>query len=237
MATERIDKIVAFCTGYSRKEAKRLINSGKVTVDGSAVRSPEAKADPETAVVAVDGTPLRYRRSLYIMLNKPPGVVSSTEEKGMTTVLDLVDDDARRRGVFPAGRLDRDTTGFVLLTDDGAFAHDILSPVKHVEKTYLVTVERPLTEDELSELRAGIELDGERLLPCSAEPIADGPQPVYEVKIKQGRYHQIKRMFARFGAPVLALKRVAMGSLPLDPALREGEWRELTPEEVGMIKS
>ncbi len=236
MATERIDRIISSCTEYSRREVKRLVKSGAVSLDGSAVRSCETKADPDTAEITVNGKRLHYRRFVYIMLNKPAGVVSSTDEKGLTTVLDLVDDEARRRGVFPAGRLDRDTTGFVLLTDDGAFAHDILSPVKHVEKTYLVTAERPLTEAELTELRAGIELDGERLLPCSAELRAEGPPPVYELKIRQGKYHQIKRTFLHFGNRVLALKRTAMGSLPLDPALGEGAWRELTAEEVEMIK-
>ncbi|MBR5427541.1 MAG: rRNA pseudouridine synthase [Clostridia bacterium] len=237
MATERIDRIIASCTEYSRREAKQLIKSGAVTIDGSAVRSSETKADPETAVIAVNGTRLIYKKNIYIMLNKPEGVVSSTDEKGMTTVLDLVDDGARRRGVFPAGRLDRDTTGFVLLTDDGAFAHEILSPVKHVEKTYLVTAQRPLSEKELSEMRAGIEMDGEPLLPGEVRLLADGGQPIYELKIWQGKYHQIKRMFSHFGNRVLALKRTAIGGLPLDPALAPGEWRELTPEEVELIRS
>ena len=237
MATERIDKIIASCTEYSRREVKHLVKSGAVILDGSAVRSCETKTDPETAVISVNGERIAERKQMYIMLNKPAGVVSSTEEKGMTTVLDLVNDEARRRGVFPAGRLDRDTTGFVLMTDDGAFAHEILSPVKHVEKTYLVTAERPLTAQQLSQMRAGIEMDGEPLLPGEVKLTQEGPPPVYELKIRQGKYHQIKRMFLHFGNCVIALTRTAIGGLPLDPALAPGEWRELSQEEVKMIKS
>lgn len=236
MATERIDKIIASCTEYSRKDVRGLIRRGAVTLDGSAVRSPETKADPASAAIAVNGVPVIYKKYIYIMLNKPEGVVSSTDEKGMTTVLDLVDDEARRRNVFPAGRLDRDTTGFVLLTDDGAFAHEILSPAKHVEKTYVLTAQRKLTPEQQREMEQGIEMDGEPLQPCELTLLEDDLQPVYEIKIKQGKYHQIKRMFARFDNQVLTLRRTAIGGLALDPALEEGEWRELTPAEVEMIK-
>ncbi len=237
MATERIDKILASCTGRSRKEVKQILRSGAVRLDGSAVRSPDLRADPETAVITVDGVRLVYKKYIYIMLNKPAGVVSSTDEKGMATVLDLVDEEARRRNVFPAGRLDRDTTGFILLTDDGAFAHEILAPGKHVEKTYLVTAEHRLSDAQIRTLEQGIEMDGETLQPCVLTVVSDGPQPVYELRIRQGKYHQIKRMFAFVDNRVLALRRTAMGGLALDPSLREGEWRELTPEEVARIKA
>lgn len=191
--------------------------------------------DPERAVITVAGTPLSYRKHVYIMLNKPEGYISATEDRSQKTVLDLVPPELFRPGLFPAGRLDADTTGFVLLTDDGAYAHDILAPKKHVEKTYLVTLKAPVTEEALQKVREGILLsDGTLCKPAKVRTLSERE---VELKLVEGKYHQVKRMFAAAGNRVVALHRSALGPVPLDPALLPGECRELTGEEVQSIKT
>ena len=207
----RLDKYLAERTGMTRSESRKAVTKGRVSIDGAVCRKADTQLDENTAAVALDSVPLAgaYRKFVYIMLNKPEGVVSASRDKKDTTVVDLVAADFPRRELFPAGRLDKTSTGFVLLTDDGALAHDILSPAHHVEKQYVVTLDTPLTDDGLT----------------------------VQVTLRQGVYHQIKRMFGVFDAGVNALHRESIGGVALDPALAPGQWRELTAEEVERLRT
>lgn len=232
MAKQRIDKIIASSPSYTRSDAARLIRSGAVSADGVVIKDSGAKVDAEKSVITVFGRRFEYKEHIYIMMNKPSGVVSASEGRGETTVVDLVPEEMRRQGLFPAGRLDKDTTGFVLITDDGDFAHRILSPKKHVHKTYRVTLREEITREQQAEIEGGMTLNGEKLMPAEIRRLPED-ESVYEVVLKQGLYHQIKRMFARFGNEVTALERTAIGFLPLDRTLKSGECRELTEREIG----
>ena len=233
---ERIDKIIASQGQYSRSEVKKLVKDGRVTLDGKVIKSSDVKADPDKNDIAIDGKSIGYKKHLYIMLNKPQGVVSATEDTDHTTVIDLVPKSLKRDGLFPAGRLDGDTVGFVLITDDGDFAHKILSPKNHIMKTYHATLQRPVTQEDIDAFRNGIELkDGTLCLEAQVRPI-DGDEPLAEIKICEGKYHQVKRMFAALGNKVVFLKRVKMGNLSLDESLEEGKCREITPEELKLIQ-
>lgn len=232
----RLDKYLAETAQCTRSEAKTLLQKGKVTVNGTLCKKGDTQLR-ETDVVAVEGRPLAYQKFVYIMLNKPEGVVSASTDKRDTTVVDLLGDAYPRRELFPAGRLDKTSTGFVLLTDDGAFAHDILAPGRHVSKQYLVTLDTPLTGAMTAGFAAGVTLaDGQTLAPAEVGPA--GPDPcVVRVVLHQGVYHQIKRMFGVFGAGVNGLHREAIGPVALDPALAPGQWRELTGEEVSALRA
>lgn len=233
---ERLDKIIASQGQYSRSDVKKLVKQGRITLDGATVKSSDIKADPDKAVIAIDGRALGYKKHLYIMLNKPKGVISATEDPAQPTVIDLVPKELRRDGLFPAGRLDGDTTGFVLITDDGDFAHRILSPKNHIMKTYVATLQRELTREDIEKFRNGVELrDGTLCLEAQVKALA-GTVPMAEVKICEGKYHQVKRMFATLGNKVLELRRVKMGELSLDESLAEGECRELTAEELSLVE-
>ena len=216
----RLDKYLAETAQCTRSEAKALLSKGRVQVNGAVCKKGDTQLK-ESDTVAVDGRALSYQQFVYIMLNKPEGVVSASTDKRDTTVVDLVGDAYPRRQLFPAGRLDKTSTGFVLLTDDGTFAHDILAPKRHVSKTYTVVLDTPLTEQMRTGFAAGVAL-------------ADG---TVRVVLKQGVYHQIKRMFGVYGAGVNGLHRDAIGGLALDPALAPGQWRELSAEEVSKISS
>ena len=233
---DRIDKIIASQGQYSRSEVKKLVKDGRVTLDGKVVKSSDVKADPDKNDIAIDGKSIGYKKHLYIMLNKPQGVVSATEDTDHTTVIDLVPQELKRDGLFPAGRLDGDTVGFVLITDDGDFAHKILSPKNHIMKTYHATLQRPVTHEDIEAFKNGIELkDGTLCLEAQVRPI-EGNEPMAEIKICEGKYHQVKRMFAALGNKVVFLKRVKMGELSLDENLEEGQCRELTDEELQLIQ-
>ena len=228
---ERLDKRLS-AAGYSRKEAAVLIRAGRVKADSAGVTVPETKL-PGAAVLTVDGVPLR-EGFLYIMLHKSAGVVTSTEDPWERTVLDLLPEELRRRGVFPVGRLDKDVTGLVLLTDDGPLGHRLTSPRHHVDKVYQVTVDGVLTKEDEAALTAGLVLgDGLRCLPARLERTGRGN--VALLTLREGKYHQVKRMMACLGKPVTALKRLAMGPLTLDERLKPGEWRLLTKEEVAKL--
>lgn len=232
---ERLDKIIASQGKYSRSEVKKLVKSGRITVDGAVVKSADIKIDPDTAVIAVDGENVGYKKHIYIMLNKPKGVISATDDKSQKTVIDLVPTELFRQGLFPAGRLDGDTTGFVLITDDGDFAHRILSPKNHILKTYHALLQRPVTDEDIEKFKAGIELkDGTLCLEAQVKMLQNEP-PVAEIKIHEGKYHQVKRMFAALGNKVIELRRVKMGNLSLDESLEEGQCREITGEELKKI--
>ena len=231
----RLDKILSTQLNISRTDAKQMIKKGRVSVNGIPAKSGDVKV-ADADIVAVDGNEISYSRFVYIMMNKPKGVISASEGKGEKTVVDLVPSDMQRRGLFPAGRLDKDTTGFVLLTDDGEFAHSILSPSRHIDKTYVVTLDKPVTPEAVADFRSGMELNGERLLQADAEIISEDAT-VCRVVLRQGLYHQIKRMFKKHGLTVLELKRVKMGNLPLDDSLLPGECRYLSQKELDLICS
>lgn len=234
---QRLDKLIASQGQYSRKQAQELIKSGSVNVNGAVVRDRGAKADDEKDTVCINGTEIRFERFVYLMLNKPKGVVSATNDKNEKTVIDLVPDEFKRRNLFPAGRLDITTTGFVLITDDGDYAHRILSPKNHIEKTYEARLAEAVTDEQLSTVAEGIVLkDGTKCLPAKLRVIEDGDNPLVEIKICEGKYHQIKRMFAAAGNGVIELKRTKMGGVRLDKNLPEGECRVLSPDEVQLIE-
>lgn len=234
---QRLDKLIASQGRFSRREVQELIKNGAVKVNGITVRDRGAKSDDEKDIICVNGEQLDFQRFVYIMLNKPKGVVSATNDKNEKTVINLVPKEFKGRNLFPAGRLDITTTGFVLVTDDGDFAHRILSPKNHIEKTYEARLAESVTEGQLEAVRNGIELkDGTKCLPAKVTVLADGEKPLVEIKICEGKYHQIKRMFAAAGNGVIELKRTQMGRLTLDPSLKEGECRLLDAHEVQKIE-
>ncbi len=225
---ERIDKIIASQGKYSRKEVKALIAKGRIAVDGRVVSSSSEKADPLTTQISIDGKPLAFKRNLYLVLNKPKGYVSATEDRDHPTVLELVPQEYRGRDLFPAGRLDRDTTGLMIITYDGVLAHNILAPKKHVPKNYHVELDIPVEEVMRLGFSEGVMLnDGV----CKAADLIKTGEKTAEVTLREGRYHQIKRMFGCFGAEVLELKRLGMGRLTLPEDLAEGECRDMSEEE------
>ncbi len=235
----RIDKYLSSQLNISRTDAKKLLRSGQVTVNGEKTVKAEQPVDPDCDVVAVVGREVGYKKHLYIMMNKPAGVVSASRDANERTVIDLLPEELRRPGLFPAGRLDKDTTGFMLITDDGQFAHDILSPRRHVPKNYTVWTERALTDEELDRFRGGM-IVGDTVFE-KAEIALDRYDEeekrwLYSVTIREGRYHQLKIMFAALGAPLVRLRRNRIGGLSLDASLLPGQARELTPEEVTFIK-
>lgn len=230
---ERIDKIIASQGQYSRKEVKALIAKRRIAVDGRIVSSSSEKADPMTMLLTVDGKPLEFKRNLYLVLNKPKGYVSATEDREHPTVLELVPQEYRGRDLFPAGRLDRDTTGLMIITDDGVLAHNILAPKKHVPKRYHVELDIPVTEEMRLGFSEGVMLnDGV----CKAADLIKTGEKTAEVTLREGRYHQIKRMFGCFGAEVVELKRLGMGRLTLPEDLAEGECREMSEEELALLQ-
>ena len=233
----RLDKIIAASGRYSRREVKLLIRQGRVLVDGMPARSPEDKVDPEAAEITVNGEVLPYRRHTWLMLHKPAGVLSATEDGRGRTVLDLLPPELQRQGLFPVGRLDKDTEGLLLLTNEGGLAHDLLSPRHHVDKVYFARTAGTLTEEDRQAFAEGMELNGLRCLPAELEILSAGTESEALVTLREGKFHQVKRMLAQRGKPVLYLKRVKMGNLTLDPALARGEYRYLTDEELQALRN
>ncbi len=230
---ERLDKIISSRTGLSRKEAKAAVSGGKVTVNGNIIRFSEYKVG-ENDEIFLGCNKISEKAHLYIVLHKPKGYVSATEDPTQKTVLELVPEELMRSGLFPAGRLDKDTTGLMIITDDGDFAHRILSPKKHVSKKYAVTIDLPVTDAMEKGFAEGIELnDGI----CKTAKLEKTGEYTCFVTLSEGRYHQIKRMFGCFGAKVTELHRLSMGGFFLPDDLPEGECRELTEEEVALIES
>ncbi|MBQ9329688.1 MAG: rRNA pseudouridine synthase [Oscillibacter sp.] len=237
MAQERLDKVIASTGRWSRREVKALVRQGTVLVEGRPARSPEEKVDPETADIQVAGEHLTYRRYTWVMLNKPAGYLSATEDGRGPTVLDLLPPELGRQGLFPVGRLDKDTEGLLLLTNEGGLAHDLLSPRHHVDKVYRVRVQGRLTEEDCRAFAAGMTLpDGTALRPASLVILSAGEESEGQVTLREGKFHQIKRMLAARGKPVVYLERVKMGNLPLDLALSRGSFRFLTENEVENLR-
>ena len=230
MPLMRLDKLISECGLASRKEIRQLVKSGRVTVDGAAAAAPEQKLDPEINVVCIDGEQVCYRKFHYYMLNKPAGVLSATDDGKQKTVLDLVSPEMRRMGLFPVGRLDKDTTGLLLLTDDGEFAHKVISPKSGIFKVYHAITDGRADEADVAAFAEGVVLgDGTKCLPAKLKIQPDGS---CLVKVMEGKYHQVKRMLASRGKPVLRLKRLSIGGLELDNSLKEGEFRALSDDEL-----
>ncbi|MCI6257438.1 MAG: rRNA pseudouridine synthase [Clostridiales bacterium] len=233
---ERVDKILAGTGRWSRREVKELIRAGRVAVGGAAVRSPDEKYDRDGLDLRVDGEPVSGEKYVYLMLYKPAGLVSATDDPRQPTVLELLPPHLRRVGLFPAGRLDKDTEGLLLLTNDGGLAHRLLSPKKHVDKTYFVRVEGVLDEEDCAAFASGMVLgDGLECLPAGLERLEAPDEAI--VTLREGKYHQIKRMLASRGKPVRYLKRLTMGPLQLDSGLQKGAWRPLTAEEMDLLEA
>lgn len=238
MEKQRLDKIIASTGKWSRREVKTLVRQGRVLVNGFPARSADEKADPETAEIAVNGEVLSYRRFTWLMLNKPAGYLSATEDGKGATVLDLLPEDLRRQGLFPVGRLDKDTEGLLLLTNEGGLAHELLSPKYHVEKEYYARVAGRLTEEDCQAFAAGMTLDdGLSCRPAGLEILTAGEESEARVTLREGKFHQVKRMLACLGKPVVYLERVRMGNLPLDRSLSRGEFRFLTEEELENLRN
>lgn len=229
----RLDKLVCEVSGVSRTDAKKLITKGLVKINGEIIRKADRKAD-DTDDIVINGKSYTHEKFVYIMLNKPEGVVSATGDKNDVTVVDLVKDDFPRRNLFPAGRLDKTSTGFVLITDDGNFAHDILSPKHHVPKTYIVTVDSPVTDRVVKGFEEGVTLaDGTLLKSATITPYDDGLTA--QIVLHQGVYHQIKRMLGVFDIGVNTLHRTAIGGLEMPQDLTPGKYIKLTKQQVEMI--
>ncbi|MFC0213758.1 pseudouridine synthase [Paenibacillus chartarius] len=237
----RLDKLLAHMGYGTRTELKRLAKSGDILVNGKVVKDSGLQVDPETDRVTVLGQEVRYREFIYLMLHKPPGVVSATEDTRDRTVIDLLPEEYRTFEPFPVGRLDKDTEGLLLLTNDGKLAHNLLSPRKHVPKTYYARVAGNVSEQDKLAFEAGVALDdGYVTLPAKlhiverAEEAADGLARI-ELTITEGKFHQVKRMFEAVGKKVVYLKRLTMGPLELDPELPIGAVRELTDSELAAL--
>lgn len=237
MAGERLDKLIASTGRWSRREVKQLVREGRVLVDGQIARSAEEKFDGEVCCIAVNGEELALRRFTCVMLHKPAGVLSATEDGRGRTVLDLLTPELRKIGVFPVGRLDKDTEGLLLLTDDGALAHELLSPKKHVDKVYYARVAGRLVPEDCAAFEAGMTLgDGLECMPAGLEILSAGERSECLVTLREGKFHQVKRMLAARGKPVEYLKRLSMGPLRLDASLAPGEFRLLTAEEESALR-
>ena len=233
MALTRLDKLLSDSGLYSRSEARALIRAGRVLADGAAVRQPEAKYDPDTAEITVDGAVISCAPKRCLMLYKPAGVLSATEDAHQQTVLDLLPSKYQRMGLFPVGRLDKDTTGLLLLTNDGDLAHRVISPKQHVPKVYRAETDGVLDEADIQAFAEGIILaDETNCLPAKLELIG---QTTGRVTVYEGKYHQVKRMFAARGKHVIALHRLSVGGLKVDESLAPGQFRELRPEEIEEI--
>lgn len=231
---KRIDRILSEQTNYSRKEIKRLVSKGLVLVNGSFVRKSDEKYAEDNISIKINGEEVRVNKHFYLLLNKPKGYVSTTVSDNDKTVIDLVPDKYKTRTLFPAGRLDKDTTGLMLITDDGVFAHNILSPKKHIKKVYEVVIDKDVSDEMVYGFRDGVKLnDGE----CKSALLEKVDTNKCLVTLTEGRYHQIKRMFGCYKAKVLELKRICMGELYLPSDLGVGEVREVSDEELLKIQS
>lgn len=233
MALQRLDKLISAATTLSRKDVKALVKTGRITVDGKRVSSADEKYDHLAAEIRVDGKIISYKKNHYFMLNKPAGFLSATEDSRDRTVLDLLEENDRAFDLFPAGRLDKDSEGLLILTDDGEYCHNIISPKKHVYKTYYVEVEAPLEKTDCDAFEKGIVLgDGMVCLPGKLEITGE---KTGLVTIREGKFHQVKRMLGSLGKKVTYLKRLSIGGLVLDGSLAKGEYREMTETEVQKV--
>lgn len=234
---ERLDKILSNLGYGTRKEIKHKIKSGLVKINGDIIKDNSLKVDPNEVKIEFDNKEIIYRKNIYLMLNKPKGVISATEDNYHSTVIDLIEDKFKAFNPFPVGRLDKDTEGLLLLTNDGNLAHNLLSPKKHIDKIYYVEVEGELSDKDKKAFKEGIDIGEKNItLPAELEIISSEKISKGYVTIREGKFHQIKRMFKELGKEVIYLKRISMGSLKLDSKLDLGGYRELTKKELeGLI--
>ena len=237
----RLDKFLVACAVGSRTEVKNFLKSGRVTVNGKKEKSAKLQIDEETDEICFDGQKLDYEEFVYYMMNKPKGVISATEDPNHKTVLDLLDDYARAKEVFPVGRLDIDTHGLLLLTNDGKLAHALLSPKRHVDKIYLARINGVMTDADVETFAQGVPLKDFTCQPAKLELVSidtEKEESLVRVTIAEGKFHQVKRMVAYCGKEVVDLQRLTMGTLTLDEDLKRGEWRRLSKEELeGLLES
>ncbi len=234
----RIDKLLANVGYGSRKEVKSLLKSGAVVVNEQVVKDAKAHVDPEVDHVTVHNEPVVYREFIYLMMNKPQGLISATEDNFQETVIDILEPEDAAMEPFPVGRLDKDTEGLLLITNDGQLAHQLLSPKKHVSKTYFAVIASEVTQSDIEEFSKGVTLDdGYHTKPGELKILKSGLTSDIELTIMEGKFHQVKRMFEAVGKRVVYLKRISMGSLGLDEALELGEYRELTDEELEALRN
>lgn len=235
MGKIRLDKYLADMGLGTRTEVKKDIKKGRISVNGEIIKSPEYKIDTQTDAVLADGKEIAYEELIYYMLNKPQGVVSATEDRRDKTVLDLISE-KKRKDLFPVGRLDKDTEGLLLITNDGELAHNLLAPKKHVDKKYFVRLKAPLSEENRKRLEEGVDIGEDKLTLPAQVFVLNEERDEAEIIIREGKFHQIKRMVHAVGNEVVFLKRLSMGSLVLDEALLPGEYRLLTPQEIERLK-
>ncbi|MCK6258114.1 rRNA pseudouridine synthase [Fictibacillus sp. KIGAM418] len=229
----RIDKLLANMGFGTRKEVKQLLKKGAVLVDGIPVKDSKTKVNPEMQKVTVHGEEVVFKDTIYLMMNKPPGVISATEDHVQETVIDLLEEQDQILSPFPVGRLDKDTEGLLILTNDGQLSHSLLSPKKHVPKTYYAKIEGVVTQEDVDAFNDGVTLeDGYKTKPGALSILHSGEVSEIELIITEGKFHQVKRMFEAVGKKVTYLKRIQMGGLKLDEKLKLGEYRELTAEEL-----
>ena len=225
----RIDKFLSETGTMTRKESGKAVRSGRLTVNGEIVKAPDRHIDPEKDVIALDGAVINYKKFTYIIMNKPQGYVSATDDPKEQTVLDLLPEKEQRLGLFPCGRLDKNTTGLIVLTNDGVLAHKLLAPKTHVEKEYYFEVKFPLSDEDISQLEKGVDIGGYMTAPCKV--IRKGQRSA-NIILTEGKYHQIKFMLGAVHNQVMLLKRIRFDSLVLkEDELPEGQWRHLTAEE------
>ncbi|MBE6552785.1 MAG: rRNA pseudouridine synthase [Ruminococcaceae bacterium] len=230
----RLDKMLSECGVATRSESGKAARAGRITVNGISVRKADQQVDPERDCVVYCGSVVRYRKYVYLMLNKPDGYISATEDgRGDPVVTELVPEEYRRMDIFPCGRLDKHTLGLMLLTNDGALSHRLLAPKSHVSKSYRFRVKFPLSESDIMALEAGVDIGGYLTKPCR---VARNGERDGVITITEGKYHQIKLMMEAVHNQITELERISFGALTLDPALSRGEWRELTAQELAELQ-
>ena len=235
MPLERLDKIVSSVCEVSRKDARNFIKKGRASIDGSVIKDPAAHIDTDNCKISVDGEERIYKKYISVMLNKPEGILSASNDKTRETVVDLVKSRFDRDGLFPVGRLDKDTTGLLIVTDDGDYGHKVISPKSNIEKEYIAEVDKPITEEDIITLEQGITLtDGTVCRPAKVKIISDDRKQI-SIVITEGKYHEIKRMLGVVGAGVNKLHRKRIGGLKLDSSLLTGKFREMTLEEISSV--
>lgn len=236
---ERLDKVISNLGYGSRKEVKALCKKGFVEVDGVVVKDSSISIDPEKSIISINGEELRYRKFIYLMMNKPDGVISATYDSREETVIDLLEVEHQVFEPFPVGRLDKDTVGLLLLTNDGELNHRLISPKWHVDKVYFAKIDKMVTKEDAEAFKKGIKLDDGYVCKEGKLEILSASDEGSEVRvtIQEGKYHQVKRMFEALGKKVVYLQRIEFGGLVLDDDLEEGEYRELTEYELGILKS
>lgn len=231
----RLDKYLCEMSVGSRSQVKEYIKKGRVKVDNEIVKSADMKIDENNALIEFDGTAIGYTSMEYYMLNKPAGVVSATTDRHYKTVIDIIDD-KKRKDLFPVGRLDIDTEGLLIITNDGDMAHRLLSPKKHVPKVYYALINGPVTDEHVKLFKEGLILkDGTKALPGNLRVINSNDESEIELEIFEGKFHQVKKMFEAIDLKVVYLKRISMGELQLDKTLKTGEYRPLTKEEITLL--